>query len=119
MDADQAHKVLGSALFLDVREPFEFEAGHIQDSQHIPIGQITARVSEVPADRPIVVVCQIGQRSGLVADFLSGQGLAAENLEGGLTAWVAAGYELITAAERGRIVDGYARDLTGERLNPD
>jgi rhodanese-related sulfurtransferase len=115
MQPIQAKDLLNKAVFLDVREPFEFEAGHIEGSVHIPIGQIAQRIEEVPSDESIVVVCQIGQRSALVADFLTQRGLDAQNLEGGLEAWTAQGLPL----EGGAVVEGWARDLSGERLNPD
>lgn len=104
-------------LFLDVREPYEYEAGHIEKSVHIPIGEIRARWSELPRERSIVVVCQIGQRSALVADFLEQEGLDARNLKGGLTMWTAEGLPLTTGSSTGEVVDGYARDIDGNRLS--
>lgn len=108
MDAGRAHALRGKATFLDVREPYEFAAGHVEGSVHVPIGQIAARWEEVPGDGQVVVVCQIGQRSSLVAEFLRARGLDAHNLEGGLEAWAAQGYELTSEG----------RDPSGERLNP-
>ena len=119
LDPLQANDLLSDALALDVREPYEYEAGHIDGSMHIPIGQIQNRWEELDKDRPVVVVCQIGQRSDLVAGFLRENGYDAANLAGGLTAWTAAGLPLATGAAPGGIVDGYARDITGNRLNPD
>jgi rhodanese-related sulfurtransferase len=104
------------SLFLDVREPYEWEAGHIADSVHIPIGQIRERFSEIGNAQHVVVVCQVGQRSALVADFLNANGYHADNLEGGLEAWLAAGFAL-GGAERGSLIDGWARDLEGRRLD--
>ncbi len=94
MTPSEARELLGSAVFVDVREPYEWEAGHIDGSLHIPIGQVTARWEEIPRDREVVVVCHLGQRSALVAEFLAQRGVSAQNLEGGLEAWVAAGLEL-------------------------
>jgi rhodanese-related sulfurtransferase len=119
LDPLQANDLLSEALALDVREPYEYEAGHIEGSMHIPIGQIQNRWEELDKDRPIVVVCQIGQRSDLVANFLRENGYDAANLAGGLTAWTAAGLPLVSEAAPGGIVDGYARDIAGNRLNPD
>ena len=96
MDAASARSSLGDATFLDVREPFEYVAGHVAGSLHVPMNDVGARLDEIPRDRPIVVVCHLGQRSALVADFLRKQGVEAHNLEGGLEAWAAAGYELVT-----------------------
>lgn len=119
LDPLQAKDLLPDALALDVREPYEYEAGHIEGSLHIPIGQIQTRWEELDKERPIVVVCQIGQRSDLVAGFLRENGYDAANLSGGLAAWTAAGLSLVSGAAPGGIVDGYARDITGNRLNPD
>jgi rhodanese-related sulfurtransferase len=103
-------------VFLDVRERYEYEAGHIEDSVHVPIGDITARWIELDRSGSIVVVCQIGQRSALVADFLERKGLTARNLKGGLTMWSAEGLPLTTGSSTGTVVDGYARDIDGNRL---
>ena len=113
----QAHPLIPDAAVVDVRELYEYEAGHIDGSIHIPIGQIQARWEELDRDRTVVVVCQIGQRSDLVAGFLRTKGYDATNLAGGLTAWREAGLPLVADAASGEIVDGYARDLDGNRLN--
>lgn len=96
MDASEARSLLGDATFLDVREPFEYEAGHVAGSLHVPMNEVGGRLDEIPRDHRIVVVCHLGQRSALVSDFLRRQGVDAYNLEGGLEAWAAAGYELVT-----------------------
>ena len=118
MDVATAVAKGADVCFLDVRETTEWDAGHIVGSVHIPIGAIQSRVEELDGDRPIVVVCQIGQRSLLVCRFLAARGFDAYNLDGGLEAWTSAGHPLVTAEETpGRLVDGWARRLTGERLD--
>jgi rhodanese-related sulfurtransferase len=108
----------GDVCFLDVREVTEWDAGHIAGSVHIPIGAIQSRVAELDGDRPIVVVCQIGQRSLLVCRFLAARGFDVHNLDGGLEAWTSAGHPLVAVGETpGRLVDGWARRLTGERMD--
>jgi rhodanese-related sulfurtransferase len=119
MEPSQAKDLLGRAVFLDVREPYEWEAGHVEGAVHIPIGQITLRVAELEPRDDIVVVCQIGQRSALVTDWLNERGYKAQNLEGGLAAWSAHGLPLVSGADEGQLMDGWGRDLTGERLDPD
>lgn len=98
MTPHQAKSLIGSVPFLDVREPFEWDAGHIEGSTHIPMGEVTSRVQELDAGQPIVVVCHVGQRSALVAEWLGGHGFEAHNLEGGLAAWQAAGLPLVIDA---------------------
>ena len=79
---------------LDVREPDEWEAGHIAGSQHIPLGQLRERLAEVPKERTIVAVCRHGNRSEAATRGLRTLGYAVENLEGGVTAWKRAGLPL-------------------------
>ena len=94
VDPDDAHAMLeGGATLLDVREQDEWDAGHVPDSQLIPIGQVTARIAEVPRDRRVVVICRTGARSEQVAQFLVSQGVDAVNVAGGLRAWVNGGYD--------------------------
>ena len=73
---------------LDVREPHEIEISAIAGAQHIPMGQIPARLAEIPADAPLVVFCHHGARSQRVVDYLRGAGRThILNLEGGIDAW--------------------------------
>jgi rhodanese-related sulfurtransferase len=117
LNALEAYSIVESACYVDVREEYEFEAGHIKGSIHIPIGDISTRWHELLTDKPIVVVCQIGQRSGLVTEFLRKEDLNAHNLEGGLEAWERAGLPLVAQASEAAVVDGWARDLSGRRLS--
>jgi rhodanese-related sulfurtransferase len=117
MDAAEAFSVRDKVSYLDVREPYEWDAGHIDGSLHIPIGQIGTRFEELEKAKPIVVVCQVGQRSALVSEFLAGRGYDASNLEGGLEAWVLGGYPLVVSEGPGEVVDGWARDIHGTRLD--
>jgi hypothetical protein len=50
-------------VVLDVREQDEWDAGHIEGAQHIPLGDLGARLGEVPADRQVLCVCHVGGRS--------------------------------------------------------
>ncbi len=79
-----------SALVLDVREQNEYEAGHILNSKHIPLGKLKERIGELEKyrERPIVTVCRSGERSASACVALGKQGFAlAQNLHGGITAW--------------------------------
>lgn len=81
---------------VDVREPEEWAAGRIEDSAHIPMGELPGRLDELANDRAIVLVCRSGARSGQVTVWLAAQGYDATNLRGGLEAWRAAGLALST-----------------------
>ena len=74
-------------FLLDVREPHEWSAMNLEalGAVHIPMGQVAARMDEIPADRPVVVYCHTGVRSLEVARHLAGHGSAdVRNLEGGI-----------------------------------
>ena len=75
---------------LDVREKAEIEICRIENTIHIPMGEIPSRLGELPADTPLVVLCHHGMRSLRVVNFLRGNGFDnAINLEGGIDAWAA------------------------------
>ena len=100
-----SRSVAADAHLLDVREQDEWDAGHVEGAQHIPIGEFLGRIAEVPTDRELVVVCSVGSRSAQVAAYLAQQGYDAVNLEGGLQAWAAAGRPLVSATgTTGRLV---------------
>jgi rhodanese-related sulfurtransferase len=88
------------AFVLDVREPYEWEAGHIAGATHVPMNSIPATVQyepqRVPADRRVHVVCAVGGRSGQVAAWLAHQGYDAVNVAGGMHAWAAAGRPMVS-----------------------
>ncbi len=75
------------AVLLDVREPDEWAAGHIEGAQHVPMNEIPARTGELDAGADIVVVCKVGSRSAQVTAWLNRQGYRASNLDGGMLAW--------------------------------
>jgi rhodanese-related sulfurtransferase len=78
------------AIVLDVREKSEYDAGHVLNSKFIPLGKLKERMGELEKykDRPIVVVCKSGNRSGTACFLLAKQGFAqAYNLAGGVLAW--------------------------------
>lgn len=75
-------------LLLDVREPHELRISSIRDSVNIPLGQLTARLSELDTAREMVVFCKSGTRSRRALDLLVGAGFKkVKNLHGGINAW--------------------------------
>jgi rhodanese-related sulfurtransferase len=89
----------GEAVALDVREASEWRAAHIRDALHIPLGQLGARLHELPAGKRIVAVCHSGARSGSVVQALRQRGHDVVNLGGGLVSWHAHGLPLESASE--------------------
>ncbi len=81
---------------LDVREPAEWAHAHIEGAQHIPLGELTQRLDEVPAGQQTLVVCRIGGRSAQAVGWLVQQGYDAVNLDGGMLDWEAAGRPMVS-----------------------
>ncbi len=80
-------------LVLDVRELWEFAEGHVPGARLIPLGELEARISEVPRDRSILSICQVGQRSLAAAALLLSRGYqGVTNIDGGTAAWLERGY---------------------------
>ena len=82
-------------VVLDVREPHEWAAGHVEAAVHIPLGQLPLHVGELDPQRPLLVVCHLGHRSARATAWLTGIGHHAVNLEGGMDAWEAAGRPVV------------------------
>ena len=73
---------------VDVREPHEFNSGHIPGAKHIPLGELQARHQEIDKNLETVVVCYSGGRSSIACNFLQGVGYSnLYNLMGGMSAW--------------------------------
>ena len=85
------NEVPGDAVLLDVREPAEWAAGHVDGAVHIPMFDLPTRLASEPGDltpeRQIVVICRVGSRSAQVTAWLNQQGFQATNLDGGMLAW--------------------------------
>jgi len=78
---------------LDVREPWEYLAGHVPGATLIPLGELEQRISEVPRDREVLAICHSGQRSLAAAGYLQQLGYTAvSNVDGGTAAWIERGY---------------------------
>ena len=71
---------------LDVREDLEWQHGHIAAATHIPLGDLSGRLDEVPSGR-LLVVCRVGGRSAQAVHYLRAGGHDAVNLRGGMIDW--------------------------------
>jgi rhodanese-related sulfurtransferase len=88
---------------IDVREPYEREAGHIEGTRHIELVKLTSEASTVERDRPVVFYCRLGSRSDMAAQAFRASGFDAYSMSGGLTRWAHEGRPLSPA-------DGYVAE---------
>jgi rhodanese-related sulfurtransferase len=88
----------GGAVVIDVREPYEYLGGHVPGSQPIPMGQLPARLRELPHGVPVYVICASGNRSLAAADFAARAGIDAWSVAGGTAAWQRAGHPVVRGA---------------------
>ena len=86
-----ARAAVPDLVLLDVRGPGERKMGCIEDSVHIPLGQLRDRVGELDPARPVVMYCAGGYRSSIAASLLRASGFAdVSDLIGGYQAWLEA-----------------------------
>jgi rhodanese-related sulfurtransferase len=84
-------------IILDVRTPGEWVDGHIPDATLIPLEELPNRLSELPADEEIVVICRSGNRSAQARDILLGAGFeSVTSVTGGMNQWSANGFPVVT-----------------------
>jgi len=86
------------ALVLDVREPTEFDNGHLLGARNMPLGSVEARAGELDKHKakPVIVICGDGNRASKAATILREKGFAnVVNLAGGFPAWQQAGLPVV------------------------
>lgn len=91
------------AVVVDVRDEAELAAGSLAGARHIPAGELATRVSELEKfkNRPIVLVCATGARSGRAVATLNKAGFAqAFSLDGGVKGWKDAGQPLVSTGKK-------------------
>ncbi|RUA17088.1 MAG: rhodanese-like domain-containing protein [Clostridia bacterium] len=77
-----------NVVLIDVREQFEYDAGHIPNITLIPLGTLPNRVDEIPKDKFVVMTCHSGNRSSQATHFLRQKGFTnVHNMLGGIAAW--------------------------------
>ena len=84
----------GGAQLVDVRTAEEHAAGHIAGALHVPLERFDAEAKQLDRERPVVVYCRGGNRSGMAAEALSASGFDAHSVAGGLVAWADGGLPL-------------------------
>ncbi len=90
IDVDELARMMKEpdVAIIDVREAWEFRRGHVPGAIPLPLSQFGLRVAEVPAGKRLAIICEHGNRSQAVAEFLSRQGRDAVSVRGGTTAWI-------------------------------
>jgi len=86
-------------VVLDVRDPAEWQHGHVEGAVHLPLSLLPLRHTELPGAQ-MLVVCRVGGRSAQAVAWLQRQGHDAVNLSGGLVEWEAAGRALVSETGR-------------------
>src|SRR5207247_3780404 len=82
------------AQLVDVREPYEWEAGRIAGAKHIELEHLAGRADDLDRDKPVIFHCRLGRRSALATDAFRAVGFDAYNMKGGIQAWAEEGLPL-------------------------
>ncbi len=83
------------AVVIDVREPHEYAAGHVPGAQLVPLGTLAAGAEQLDRTARVYVICATGNRSLTAARALAGAGFDAQSVQGGTSAWAAAGRPVV------------------------
>lgn len=99
--AELARAHAGDAYVLDVRQPDEYEDGHVPGAVLVPLDQLESRLDEVPKDEHLYVICKSGGRSAAAVSLLTQAGYQATNVAGGTMGWIEAGHSTATGPNPG------------------
>jgi rhodanese-related sulfurtransferase len=77
----------GGAQVIDVREPYEREAGRIPGTRHIELERLASKAETIDRDRPVIFHCRLGARSLMAAQAFRRAGFDAYSMAGGITQW--------------------------------
>lgn len=86
-----------STCVVDVRESYEYRAGHLPGAVSIPLGELPYRIAEIPHAQPVYVMCRGGDRSLAAAIMLRAAGYAAVNVDHGIEGWVERGQPIVSS----------------------
>ena len=81
----------GTAQVVDVREPYEWEAGRIEGALHIELERLASNAAKIDTDRPVIFHCRLGARSAMAAQAFRGIGVDAYSMAGGIERWATEG----------------------------
>ena len=80
------------AIVLDIQDDRGWATAHLVGATHVPDDGVDEALEEAPDDRPVIVICADGKRSGKLAESLAGDGREAASLSGGIAAWLSEGF---------------------------
>ncbi|MER7458764.1 rhodanese-like domain-containing protein [Micromonospora sp. NPDC126480] len=83
------------AVVIDVREPYEYFAGHVAGARPVPLDRLPAVVGELPKGAPVYVICASGNRSLAAVRFLRRAGVDAYSVAGGTGGWARSGRPVV------------------------
>ncbi len=108
IDVDTLEARSAETIVLDVREPEEFEQGHVPKAINLPQADLASRLDELPHECPLALICRSGARSFRAAQFLRQVGFEqVASVQGGTLAWRAAGKSLAfgeQGADKSRVI---------------
>ena len=81
----------GTPVLIDVRQPEEWANARVAGATLIPLGELMARLGEIPTEGTVHIMCHAGGRSAQATVYLEAQGVDAVNVAGGITEWIASG----------------------------
>lgn len=89
------------AVVLDVRNPDEYESGHVAGAVLIPLGELGNRREEIPEGDPVYVICAMGGRSLQATKAMVEAGYSAVSVAGGTKGWIERGHPVVTGTVPG------------------
>ncbi len=95
----------GNLQVLDVRQPSEWDQGHVPGARYMFLPEIPQRMDELDISKPVAVYCGTGYRASIAASLLKRGGFQVSNVPGSFTAWLAAGYPVAVPDSPGRASD--------------
>ncbi len=97
LDTFAAAHAAGAAV-LDVRNPDEYEAGHVSGAVLIPLGELGGRQDDIPDGDPLYVICAMGGRSLQATKAMVASGYPAVSVAGGTKGWIEQGRPVVTGS---------------------
>lgn len=109
VDVDELHRRWRrhQLAVLDVRDDQEWAAGHIPDAQHIHVGDLPRHLNALPRDLPVATICASGYRASIAASLVAATGRPTVAVRGGVTDWIARGYDHVAEAAGGQDEHGH------------